>query len=369
MGLVLAARHRPARGEAGQRQGRHAPVAVDADERLLGRREEPEERAYYEPVTVDSRNLADHLIDQITLLDLTPRQQFLADEFVGNVNEDGYLACPLEQIKNSVNEEVVRAAESVDHDIDDLPLYTDTEIADMLTIIQNLDPPGVGARDLRECLMLQLKEAGLEQSVPFRLVRDCFDELINHRWSEISKRFGISPSDVQKAADEIKKLDPKPGLVYSDASDNYIIPDLIVEKIDGRYHVFLNDANLPRLKLSRAYQEIARDKKKFEGESKEFISSKLNSANWMIQAIEQRRQTMLKVMNYIVDRQQEFFEQGVQYLKPLTLREVAEVINMHESTVSRVTNEKFVQTPRGVLPLRPTPDGVSLAGAAATPAR
>jgi RNA polymerase sigma-54 factor len=331
---------------------------IDWEEILLdgfdagGRREEHEEREYYEPVTVDSRNLSDHLIDQITLLDLSPRQQFLADEFIGNIAEDGYLACPVTQILTSVNEEVVRAAESLDRNIDDLPMYMDDEVEEMLTIIQNLDPPGVGARDLRECLMLQLREAGLEQSVPYRLVRDCFEELIAHRWSEISKRFGISPSDVQRAADEIKKLDPKPGLVYSDASDNYIIPDLIVEKIDGRYHVFLNDANLPRLKLSRAYQEIARDKKKFEGENKEFISSKLNSANWMIQAIEQRRQTMLKVMNYIVDRQREFFEKGVQYLKPLTLREVAEVINMHESTVSRVTNEKFVQTPRGVLPLK-----------------
>jgi RNA polymerase sigma-54 factor len=331
---------------------------IDWEEILLdgfdagGRREEHEEREYYEPVTVDSRNLADHLIDQITLLDLTPRQQFLADEFIGNINEDGYLACPPEQILKGVNEEVERAAEAMERDTDDLPFYTMAEVEAMLGIIQNLDPPGVGARDLRECLMLQLKEAGLEQSVPFRLVRDCFEELINHRWSEISKRFGISPSDVQKAADEIKKLDPKPGLMYSDASDNYIIPDLIVDKIDQRYHVFLNDANLPRLKLSRAYQEIARDKKKFDGENKEFISSKLNSANWMIQAIEQRRQTMLKVMNYIVDRQREFFEKGVQHLKPLTLREVAEVISMHESTVSRVTNEKFVQTPRGVLPLK-----------------
>jgi RNA polymerase sigma-54 factor len=317
-----------------------------------GRREEHEEREYYEPVTVDTRDLSDHLLDQITLLDLTPRQQFLADEFIGNVNEDGYLACSLGELITAVNEAVTAAAEAVERDIDDLPLYTHSELEEMLGIIQSLDPPGVGARDLRECLMLQLKEAGLEQSVPYRLVRDCFEELINHRWSEISKRFGISPVDVQKAADEIKKLDPKPGLVYSSASDNYIIPDLIVEKIDGRYHVFLNDANLPRLKLSRAYQEIARDKKKFEGENKEFISSKLNSANWMIQAIEQRRQTMLKVMNYIVDRQRDFFEKGVQYLKPLTLREVAEVINMHESTVSRVTNEKFVQTPRGVLPLK-----------------
>jgi RNA polymerase sigma-54 factor len=331
---------------------------IDWEEILLdgfdagGRREEHEEREYYEPVTVDTRDLSDHLLDQISLLELTPRQAFLADEFIGNINEDGYLACSLDDLLNAVNDTVVKAAEEIERDTDDLPLYTRSEIEQMLSTIQSLDPPGVGARDLRECLMLQLKEAGLEQSVPYRLVRDCFEELINHRWSEISKRFGISPMDVQKAADEIKKLDPKTGLVYSAASDNYIIPDLIVDKIDGKYHVFLNDANLPRLKLSRAYQEIARDKKKFEGENKEFISSKLNSANWMIQAIEQRRQTMLKVMNYIVDRQRDFFEKGVQHLKPLTLREVAEVISMHESTVSRVTNEKFVQTPRGVLPLK-----------------
>src|SRR5215213_6531998 len=331
---------------------------IDWEEILLdgfdagGRREEHEEREYYEPVTVDSRDLSDHLRDQVSLLDLTPRQMYLADEFIGNINEDGYLACGLDKILEGVNESIQKVAEDSERDLGDVQLYTMSEAEDLLGVIQSLDPPGVGARDLRECLMLQLREAGLEHSVPFRLVRDCFDELIAHRWSEISKRFGISPVDVQKAADEIAKLDPKPGLVYSDASDNYIIPDLIVDKIDGRYHVFLNDANLPRLKLSKAYQEIARDKKKFDGENKEFISNKLNSANWMIQAIEQRRQTMLKVMNYIVERQREFFEKGVQFLKPLTLREVAEVINMHESTVSRVTNEKFVQTPRGVLPLK-----------------
>ena len=122
--------------------------------------------------------------------------------------------------------------------------------------------------------------------------------------------------------------------------------------MDGKYHVFLNDHNLPRLRLSRSYQEVARDKKKFVGENREFITQRMNSAQWMIQAIEQRRQTMLKVMNFIVDRQHEFFEKGIEHLKPLTLREVAEVINMHESTVSRVTNEKYVQTPRGVLPLK-----------------
>jgi RNA polymerase sigma-54 factor len=327
-------------------------ILLDGFDTAGGRREEHEEKEYFEPVTVATRDLSDHLRDQVSLLELTPREVLLADEFIGNIGDDGYLASPIEEVVSSLNDVVTEAAAESGRDTEDLPLYTIEEAEKMLQTVQSLDPPGVAARTLQECLLLQLKEAGLQQSLPYRLVHDCFDELIAHRWSEISKRFGISASDVQGAADEIAKLDPKPGLRYSSGSDNYIIPDLIVDKIDGVYHVFLNDANLPRLKLSKAYQEIARDKKKFEGENKEFISNKLNSANWMIQAIEQRRQTMLKVMNYIVDRQREFFDKGVQFLKPLTLREVAEVINMHESTVSRVTNEKFVQTPRGVLPLK-----------------
>ncbi len=326
-------------------------ILLDGFDTAGGRREEYEEREYFEPVTVASRDLGDHLRDQVSLLELSPRQMVLADEFIGNINEDGYLASTVEEIVAALNEVVTRAAEDAGRE-GKVPVYTLEEGNSMLGVIQGLDPAGVGARDLRECLLLQLKEAKLVDSIPYRLVRDCFDELINHRWSEISKRFGISAADVQKAADEIAKLDPKPGLQFTSGDENYIIPDLVVEKIGDKYHVFLNDANLPRLKLSKAYQEIARDKKKFEGENKEFISNKLNSANWMIQAIEQRRQTMLKVMNYIVERQREFFEKGIQFLKPLTLREVAEVINMHESTVSRVTNEKFVQTPRGVLPLK-----------------
>ncbi|HIF07257.1 MAG TPA: hypothetical protein EYQ64_10000 [Gemmatimonadetes bacterium] len=158
--------------------------------------------------------------------------------------------------------------------------------------------------------------------------------------------------DVQNVADEIAKLDPKPGMKFSADPERYIIPDLIVEMIDGEYMVFVNDTSVPRLRLTRSYRDVAQNPGQFKGENKEFISRKLNSANWIIQAIEQRRQTMLKVMAFIVDRQREFFELGVQHLKPLTLREVADHIEMHESTVSRVTNEKFVQTPRGVLSLK-----------------
>ncbi|HEX5385399.1 MAG TPA: RNA polymerase factor sigma-54 [Gemmatimonadales bacterium] len=384
---------------------------VDWEEILLngfdvgGTREQFEVQEYTEPVTVETRNLTDHLREQLHHSELTPRQRLLAEEFLGNMTDDGYLAASLEEIIGSVNQLVAnhfatagkeggggdrdgRGGTDIDAEAIDevaelmaehgavpaealppLPsvpplaptqppavpseaLYTLAEAEDLLAIIQRLDPAGVGARDLRECLLIQLREAGDTESLTYRLVADAFPDLIAHRWNDLAKRFGVDPARVQAAADGLARFDPKPGLKYSDRNDGYIIPDLIVEKIGERYHVFLNDTGMPRLRLSRAYQEVARDKKKMTPENREFIAAKMNSANWMIQAIEQRRQTMLKVMNFIVDRQRDFFEKGIEYLKPLTLREVAEVINMHESTVSRVTNEKYVQTPRGVLPLK-----------------
>ncbi len=344
---------------------------VDWEEILLngfevgGQREQFEALEYAEPVTVETTDLIDYLREQLRMLDLSPRQRLLSEEFLGTVKEDGYLAATLEEIVASVNE-LVRAharreepepgeADETDAPAagdEDLPLYTLVEAEEMLAILQHLDPPGVGARDLRECLLLQLRQDGDTTSLTFRLVDQAFPDLIAHRWNDLARRFGVQPADVQAAADRLARLDPKPGLKHSAGNEGYITPDLVVEKVDGQYRVFLNDQGMPRLRLSRTYQEIARDKKKMTQENREFITSKLNSANWMIQAIEQRRQTMLKVMNFIVDRQREFFEKGIEYLKPLTLREVAEVINMHESTVSRVTNEKYVQTPRGVLPLK-----------------
>src|SRR5690606_7056976 len=143
---------------------------------------------------------------------------------------------------------------------EELTPFTLDEGERMLKVIQGFDPPGIGARDLRECLVLQMQDQELEDTLAYRIVRDYFDQLINHRWSEISKELAITPRDVQSAADEISKLDPKPGLKYAAPGDNYITPDLIVDKIDGEYLVFLNDTSLPRLKLSRAYREIAKDK-------------------------------------------------------------------------------------------------------------
>jgi RNA polymerase sigma-54 factor len=335
-----------------------------------GTREQHEQLEYTETVTVQSRDLIDHLREQLKMLDLTPRQVLLSEEFLGNIKDDGFLAASLEEIVGSVNQLITsHARDNAEDDADgegdlddsdpaagELPpgveLYGIQEAEEMLRIVQALDPPGVGARDIQECLLIQLRELDQTETLTYRLVSEAFGDLIAHRWNDLARRFGVPAVAVQGAADALASLDPKPGLKYSGKDDGYITPDLIVRKIDNEYKVFLNDTGMPRLRLSRAYQEVTRDRKRLTPENREFIASKMNSATWMIQAIEQRRQTMLKVMNFIVDRQREFFEKGIEYLKPLTLREVAEVINMHESTVSRVTNEKYVQTPRGVLPLK-----------------
>ena len=355
---------------------------VDWEEILLngfdvgGSREQFEATEYIEPITVESRDLADFLRDQLQMLELTPRQRLLCEEIIGNINDDGYLGCTLQQILDSANQWVLSnlpgASKERDpddpFDLDDdddlangngapvLPpgvvLFQLPEIEVALVTVQALDPPGIAARDTQECLLLQLRDAGAEGTLVYRLVDQAFADLVAHRWNDLARRFGVEPREAQEAADSLARFDPKPGLKHGDRTENYVTPDLIVGRIEGRYQVFLNDTGVPRLRLSRAYQEVVRDRNKMTTENRDFIASRMNSATWMIQAIEQRRQTMLKVMNFIVDRQREFFDKGIEYLKPLTLREVAEVISMHESTVSRVTNEKFVQTPRGVLPLK-----------------
>jgi len=347
-----------------------------------GRREQYEATELYQRTPVETTDLRDHLHAQLRLLDLTEREVRLGEEVIGNVNDDGTLTCELEDVVTGANawlEDVRPAAQKevdtledsgkdqredqrgdqreaqreAQAELDELfKPYHLPEAEAILRCVQGFDPSGVAARDLRESILIQLRMLGRGDSLTYEIAEKYFDDLVNHRWAEVAREMSLKPLDVQGVADEIAKLDPKPGMKYSPDPERYIVPDLIVEKIDGEYMVFVNDTSLPRLRIARSYQSLAQNKALFKGENKEFVSRKLNSANWIIQAIEQRRQTMLKVMAFIVDRQRSFFENGVQHLRPLTLREVADHIEMHESTVSRVTNEKFVQTPRGVFPLK-----------------
>ena len=343
-----------------------------------GRREQYEAVEVYQRAPVETTDLRDHLQDQLRLLDLTEREVRLGEEIIGNVNDAGTLTCELTEVVIGVNAWLEDVRSIAQKEVDalensgrdqredqredrrvaqaELDLlfqpYQMHEAEEMLQSVQGFDPPGVAARDLRESILIQLRQLGRTDSLTYEIAERFFDELVSHRWADVAREMSVKPVEVQTVADEIAKLDPKPGMKYSPDPERYIVPDLIVEKIDGEYMVFVNDTSIPRLRIARSYQSLAQNKALFKGENKEFVSRKLNSANWIIQAIEQRRQTMLKVMAFIVDRQRSFFENGVQHLRPLTLREVADHIEMHESTVSRVTNEKFVQTPRGVFPLK-----------------
>jgi RNA polymerase sigma-54 factor len=303
----------------------------DPGYRTAPTRERPEE--VVEKVGETTIDLWDHLLAQLYQNNgYEDGDMRIGEEIIGNIDEDGYLTCSVEEV-----------ASTIDATVEDVERVLDR--------IQHFDPAGVGARDLRECLLLQIEDRLGRDTLPYRIVDLHFGELSTHKYHEIARALGITPQQAQDAADDIAAFDPKPGRKYAPDEGDYVTPDIIVEEVEGEYVVTLNDGDLPRLRISRTYQLLAQNGE-FKGKAKEFAQAKLNGANWIIQAIEQRRQTMLKTMHVILERQREFFEKGIHFLRPLTLKEVADEIGMHESTVSRVTNEKFVQTPRGVFRLK-----------------
>ncbi len=294
---------------------------------------------FLEKVQITRTTLAESLLEQFHFLNLAERQMIVAEFLVGSLDDRGYLMTAIEDIAQAIGEPV-------------------EEVEKVLGVLQALEPAGVGARDLRECLLIQLDAKGGRDTLAWKVIHDHFDHLVNRRFPEIARQLKVPVEQVQVAADEIATLNPKPGLQVSDEDPKYVTPDLLVERVDEEYVVMLNDRHLPRLRISSAYESVLRDGKqkseRTEGETKtrEYIQSKLNSAKWLIQTIEQRRRTMIKVMNCIIREQREFFDKGIAFLRPLTLQQVARQIEMHESTVSRVCSGKYVQTPRGVFELK-----------------
>ena len=257
----------------------------------------------------------------------------IGEYIIGCLGEDGLLACPVEEIAAFFEVEPV-VVEAV------------------LKVIQSFDPPGVAARNIPECLLLQLDAKGMLDSPEAHIIRNHFEALKNRKFGDIAREMKCTPKEVQDIAQRIGELDPRPGLSHNTEGARAIVPDLEVVKIDedgDAYAVTLCDGNIPRLRVSMAYEGQAQ---KSNEDDVKFIDEKKKHAEWVIKTIEQRRRTMIKVMEAIVAEQSEFFERGAIALKPLTLNQVASVIGMHESTVSRVTRQKYVQTPRGVFPLK-----------------
>jgi len=288
---------------------------------------------FYERVPVTRESLGDHLIEQLRLLSLEEDNLALGEYLIGSIDENGYLQTTVEEVAETFG-------------------IAPDKVEDILAAIQKFEPAGVGARNLQECLWIQLVQRKQETTLAGRIVQEQFDNLLARRFGEIGRNLKCTVEDVQAAGDLISTLDPRPGQEIAAEETKYVTPDLIVERVGEDFVVSLNDRNVPRLRISAAYQQMLRNKTAGQDETRKFISDKLNSAKWLIQTIEQRRKTMIKVMRRIVEEQKEFFERGVEGLRPLTLQQIANQIGMHESTVSRVTTNKYVQTPRGVFELK-----------------
>lgn len=284
-------------------------------------------------------SLEDTLREQLLLTDLSDSDMIIAEYLIGNIDEDGFLGCALEEISDVLGVDV-------------------SDVERVLRVIQTLDPPGVGARDLRECLLIQLRDQGIEDGLVIAIVQDHLDDWLNRRYSKITRLLGVERENMREAEEIIARLNPKPNVDPEPAVNlNHVIPDLEVQKIGDEFVVSLTDRNVPALRVNPLYRTLLTQSERSGKDARQFVVDRLNSARWFIGAIHQRRTTMVKVMRCIVDAQFEFFEKGVGHLRPMVLQEVADKVGMHVSTISRVSNGKYVQTPHGVFELKYFFDG------------
>ncbi len=303
----------------------------DIDYQVRVEKEKDEER--FEPVPIVEKSLYDHLLEQLKFNKLTREQIEIGEYIIGNIDENGYLTCSIEEIISALKSDPEKTKK-------------------MLQLIQSFDPPGVGARDLRESLLIQLEERNLKQDLAYRIVSQHLSELDKKSPFQLSKLLGVSFEEVQRALDVVRSLSPKPAAGRFTRGAFPIVPDLIVEKIGKECVVFHNDKNVPRLRINPTYREMIRKGSGSSLETKKYIRQKLEQARWFLNALNQRRSTMIKVMEAIAEEQKEFFEHGVEHLKPLIMETIAEKVGMNVATISRVANDKYVQTPQGMFPIR-----------------
>lgn len=279
-------------------------------------------------------SLQEYLASQLSLLELDATTRAIAENIVYNLDDNGYLQYSLEEVVESMP-----------------PGTTVAQAERVLSIVQSLDPPGVGARDLKECLLLQLADSDGEYELERLMVTSYLQDLQMNRYPKIVKETGRSMQEIRESAEMVCHLNPKPGAIFTSERPHYVLPDVKIEEVNDHYEVAMCDDYVPSLRVSRHYLRVLRSPDATP-EEKEYIKKKLQSAKWLIDSIEQRRSTLQRIMQEIVKEQNDFFERGIRFLKPLKMGVIAERTGVHVSTVSRAISDKYVQTPRGLFEIK-----------------
>src|SRR6266699_3801149 len=309
-----------------------AQSASYSSEGFRGSQEAQDKRQFFFDSIAVQETLQQNLVSQLNQTALNAGDRKTAELIIGNIDDNGFL--------QSTPEEMALSSGVPKEDFEK-----------MLALIQGFYPPGVGARDLRECLLIQLQRSGKESSLEYRIVSEHMEDLGRRRFPEIARRMDISVEEVQRAANKIARLNPRPGQVFAAAPQNYVLPDVTVEKVDGDYQIILNNEQIPHLRISNLYKDIiAQDNN--GSEVKDYIRDKIRSGKFLIRSIHQRQQTISNIAQQIVSRQRDFFEHGSSHLKPMTMAEVAEAVSVHETTVSRAVAGKYMATPQGVFEMK-----------------
>src|SRR5438874_4962671 len=294
--------------------------------------EAKDKRQFFFDSIAMQETLQQHLIGQLNQTALNADDRKTAELIIGNIDDNGFL--------QSTSEEMALSSGIPKEDFEK-----------MLTLIQSFYPQGVGARDLRECLLIQLQREGKEGSLEYKIISEHMEDLGKRRFPEIARRMGISVEEVQKCANNIARLNPRPGQVFAAAPQNYVLPDVTVEKVNGEYQVILNGDQIPHLRISNTYKDImAQDGN--GNEVKDYIRDKIRSGKFLIRSIHQRQQTISNIAHQIVSRQREFFDKGSSQLKPMTMVQIADAVGVHETTVSRAISGKYMATPQGVYEMK-----------------
>ena len=287
----------------------------------------------YESFIASHESLNDHLLWQFLMTKPDQEEERIVSLIIGNLNKDGYLDASVEEIAHTSGS-------------------PPEKIEEILSIIQTFDPIGVGARDLSECLLIQAKFLGLDDTIVIDIITNHLSDLEKKNYKAVCKALKKSMDEVVSAINVIKSLEPKPGRQFSDETPQYINPDIYVYKLENEFVIMLNDDGMPKLRVNSFYKSSISRGKNISGEAEDYIHDKMRSAAWLIKSIHQRQKTIYRVMESILAFQREFFDKGIAYLKPMVLRDVAQDIQMHESTISRVTTNKYAFTPQGIFELK-----------------